>query len=121
MATLILCLVFAGCATTPLKQAMSFDDAVLASLQSDPRFPVVLTVEKDGSVFIAGRPTAKEELKAIISVKGLPEYPPSILIRAHPAAKRADLHAVMDELSKAGLWTINVVSLKEEDVQNLAL
>ncbi len=120
IATLVLCLVLTGCATVPRKQAMSFDDAVRASLQTDPKYQVVLTMEEDGSVSIAGRPVAKEELKAIRSVAGLPRNPPGVLIRANWDANRSDVRGVMDELTGAGMWTIAVVSLTKEDLHNQA-
>lgn len=117
----VLLLVVAGCATVRQHHELSFANAVRDSLQIDPKYQVVLIMDKGGSLSIAGRPVTMEELKAIPSVEGLPKNPPGVLIWIHPDANPATVDAVAHELSIAGMYTIRAAVLKhEEDWHNKA-
>jgi hypothetical protein len=116
-----LCLLLAGCATVPRKPVTSFDDAVRGSVEAKGIHPrVVVTMDKDGSMSIAGLPIKMDELKQIRSVAGLPENPPGVLIRAHREATHADVKAALDELSKSGIWRISFQAVKPEEWHNQA-
>ena len=119
MLAMVALLLLAGCATVERQLAPSFGDAVLASLQTHGKLQdVVLTIGKDGSLAIGGRSIQMGELKTIRSVSGLPENPPGVLIRAHREATHADVMAVMDELSKAGIWRIAFQTINEDELRN---
>jgi biopolymer transport protein ExbD len=114
-------MLLAGCATLKMSPP-TFEQAVLSSINAtDDRHQVVVVVDKDGAITVAGRPTTLEELERTRSVVGLPENPPAALIRGHREAKHADVRAVLDALSRGGIWRISFIAFKEgNEVQNQA-
>jgi len=112
---LALTLAFTGCATFQTK-SRTFEQAVHDSIPpGDEHQTVVIVVDKTGAVTVAGRPTSLEDIEGIRKVAGLTETPPAALIRGHREAKHADVRAVMDALTKAGIWRINFAAIKETD------
>jgi len=102
-------------ASTNESSVLSFDDAVRASfIQAKPHPRLVLVMDQDGSLYIAKRPVKISELSGIRSVKGLPENPPAILLRAHRKVKSASTKAVFNELSKVGIWRLSFVAVDFE-------
>jgi len=79
----------------------------------DEHQTVVIVVDKTGTITVAGRPTTLEEIKSIREVVGTSENPPRALIRADRETKHADVRALMDALSGAGVWHIDFAAIKE--------
>lgn len=110
---LTLALVATGCASLCVKPC-TFDQSVLESIEpQDDHHQVVVVVDKNGSITVAGRPTSLHELEGLCKVAGLPENPPAAIIRGHREAKHADVRAVMDAITKAGIWRISFAAIKE--------
>ena len=110
---LTLALVATGCASLHVKPC-TFDQSVLESIEpQDDHHQVVVVVDKNGSITVAGRPTSLHELEGLCKVAGLPENPPAAIIRGHREAKHADVRAVMDAITKAGIWRISLAAIKE--------
>jgi biopolymer transport protein ExbD len=110
---LTLALVVTGCASLRVKPC-TFDQAVLESIEpQDGHHQVVVVVDKNGTITVAGRPASLHELEGLCNVAGLPENPPAALIRGHREAKHADVRAVMDAITKAGIWRISFAAIKE--------
>lgn len=112
----ILCGVLGGCATLRTAKPVSFADAVRSSLEQSGKYTyVVVHVDADGTIRVAGRPTTLAELSTLPYVEGLTaEEKPAVIIQAPPDAKHADVRAVMDACSKAGIWRIAFRGLKKE-------
>ena len=110
---IMMCACLAGCATFHSKP-LTFGDALRASLQDmGKERMVVLSIQKDGTILVANRPTTLAEIETIPSVEGLPT-PPAILIRAHRETRHKDVRAVMDACTKAGIWKISFKAIKKE-------
>jgi biopolymer transport protein ExbD len=119
VAIIVTAMLMAGCATMQVRPP-SFEQAVLTSIDpADKRHQVVIQVDKDGGISVGGRPTALQELEGIRKVAGLPEDPPAVLIRANREAKHADIRAVMNAITKAGIWKITFAAIREDkETQN---
>jgi len=112
---LVLTLAFTGCATFQAKPR-TFEQAVHDSIQPGDRHQtVVILVDKTGAITIAGRPTSLQEIEGIRGVAGTPDTPPAAIIRADRETRHADVRAVMDALTKAGVWRISFAAIKETD------
>ncbi len=115
---LTVALLVTGCASLHVKPR-TFDQAVLESIEpQDDHHQVVVVVGKTGAVTVAGRPTSLSELESLCNISGLPENPPAALIRGHREAKHADVRAVMDAITKAGIWRIRFAAIKPKEPQN---
>ncbi len=92
---------------------LDFAQAVQSSLTpSGKHTNVVITVHKDGSTSIGARRTSLKELEGVAHVQGLP-HPPAVMIDGHRQAKHSDIRAVMDALTKSGIWRINFRAVEE--------
>lgn len=101
-----------GC-TTMQRRPISFAEAVRNSVETAAgRTNIVVVVRSDGALSLGGRPTTVVELEGIRNVSGLPENPPSVTIRADRDARHADVRAVMDALTKAGIWRIKIAAIR---------
>jgi len=87
---------------------LSFDNAVRESIETEGQHShVVITVDTNSAMAIAKRSVKIDGLKAILSVTGLTETPPAILIRAHNKAPNQASRDLIDGLTKAGMWRIS--------------
>jgi biopolymer transport protein ExbD len=115
---LALALLVTGCASLRVKPR-TFDQAVFESIEPQgDHHQVVVVVNKNGSITVAGRPTSLQEVEGLCKVAGLPENPPAALIRGHREARHADVRAVMDAITKSGIWRISFAAIKPKESQN---
>jgi len=102
--------------TVKTNRVLSFDEAVRASLRMTNGCPhITVDIYKDGSLTIANRPIQLAELKNVLSVSGLSEYPPAVLFRAHQDSSHPHVKAVLDELIKIKIVNMSCGGINRED------
>ena len=114
---IILATLAAGWGAAEPATTLSFDEAVRASVETDgSRSEVVITVDTNSTLAIAKRPVKLEELKGILSVTGLIENPPAILVRANNKTPHKPVRDVLDFLTKSGMWKISFEAVDGEQL-----
>ncbi len=101
----VACLCFMGCATFH-SSPLTLKEAVQASYKViDKNQYVVLDVQEDGTVLIAGRPTTFAEIEAISYLEGVSDEL-GVFVKVKRDTKFAYVREVLDSCKKAGLDNI---------------
>jgi biopolymer transport protein TolR len=81
-----------------------------ASEPLDPKQPVIVTVAKDGKIYLGEDPIAIDELASAIRAKLGNDSEQTIHVRGDREAVYGDMIAVMDRLAQVGLVKIALVA-----------
>ncbi len=79
-----------------------------------PQAPLNITVDKEGAVFIDGdavRPSELGERLTTIAAEQTPENPRKIMLRGDTSVDYGSMMRVMGELNRAGLNSVNMVTV----------
>jgi len=111
---IVLSAVLAGC-TTPMQRSPGFADAVQTSLERSEEISVpVISVQKDGSVWISERPISLADLAQLLEDPSMPN-PPAVIIQGHPEAKNDDVRTVMEACCRLGIWRVKLRHMNNPD------
>lgn len=108
-----------GC-TSPKAADLAFSDAVRQSVREHGgQKCVVVDLEPDGSMSIAGRPTKVSEVRNLTSVSGIP-VPVIVLIEVHRVANHEAIQTISDACKSNGIEMVIVKGiLKGSDRRNI--
>ena len=107
-----------SCATLQKSALQDFDRAVMSSIETrGDRSDVVILMASNGTISIGGRPAVLSDISRLREVNGLPQNPPSVILRTDYRALHTDVRACLDALAEAGIWKVSFQATNREDAQ----